>query len=166
MSYKCKTCGETHDDLQDIGFQYPDYYFGIPEDERESRIDTGTDLCVIDDEYYFIRGVIYIPIHDYEHDFGIGVWVSQKKENFEQYVENPDTSDIGPFFGWLSNNIPFYSEDTVSLKTMAHFQGNNSRPLIEIDECEHKIYNDYSKGILLDEAWEMVHWNASDDENA
>ena len=94
---------------------------------------------MVDDEYYFIRGVIKIPIHDYEQDLGFGVWVSQKKENFETYLENYDTPDIGPFFGWLSNEFKFGGVSTLSLKTMAYFQGDGQRPLIELDESDHPL---------------------------
>ncbi len=157
MSYVCKTCGKTHEGLPDVSFQYPDYYFRVPDVERDDRIKCDSDLCSIDKEDYFIRGIILIPVHNHKHKFGIGVWVSQKKENFETYIDNYDTADIGPFFGWLSNHIPFYEEETVSLKTMAHFQGSGQRPLIEVEPCEHRLYRDYSEGISLDEAWEMAH---------
>ena len=159
MTYKCATCGETHDGLPDIGYKWPDPYFGVPEDEREQRVYSNTDICRIDDDSFFIRGVLLIPVHDYEHDFGLGVWVSQSEKSFQTYVDNYDTADIGPFFGWLSNTLPFYEEDTWALKTMAHFQGNGQRPLIKLDESDHPLYIDYSKGITLDRAWEMMHWN-------
>ena len=157
MGYVCKTCGKTHEDLPDVGLQYPDHYFGVPENERESRIKCSTDLCVIDNEHYFIRGVILIPIHKSEDHFGIGVWVSLNKENFKKYEENPDTSDIGPVFGWLCNSILCYDEETQLLKTMVHFQSNGQRPMIDLEPCEHKLYQDYSQGISVDEAWEMAH---------
>lgn len=159
MSYQCEVCGQTHDGLPDVGFQWPDPYFGVPESEREGRIRASTDLCVIDDEDYFIRGTILIPLRDQDYSFGIGVWVSQKRENFEAYVENFDSSSIGPFFGWLSNRLPYYEQDTWALKTMARFQGKNQRPLIDIEPSDHPLYADYSRGITLDQAWQYVHWN-------
>ena len=158
MSYQCGICGETHDGLPDIGFKWPDPYFGVPEAERDSRIRGTVDTCVIDDEDYFIRGVILIPVHEEDGAFGIGVWVSQKRENFEQYLANFDSADIGPFFGWLSNRIPFYEPETWALKTMARFQGNNQRPLIDVEPSDHPLYVDYSEGISLDRAWQYIHW--------
>jgi hypothetical protein len=157
VTYRCATCGETHDGLPDIGYRYPDTYFGIPESERERRVRVTTDICAIDDEDFFVRGVLLIPIKDQSDRLGLGVWVSQKRENFQTYIENFDTAEIGPFFGWLSNSIPFYEKDTWALKTMAHFQGNNQRPLIKLAPCEHPLYLDYSEGITLDRAWSFVH---------
>ena len=156
MGYRCETCGELHDDLPDYGFAWPDYYFGVPEEEREQRISGTADTCRID-EHCFIRGVICVPITAEDKDFGLGVWVSQKPDNFQKYLDNPDSADIGPFFGWLSNRIPFYEEDTLNLQTRAVFQGRGQRPTIELAECEHQLYDDWSNGISLQQVLRMIH---------
>ena len=75
-----------------VGFKWPDFYFGIPEEERGERIQGTSDTCIIDNEDYFIRGLIEIPVLDHDKNFGIGAWVSQKRENFEIYLQNFDHS--------------------------------------------------------------------------
>lgn len=157
VTYRCTTCGETHEGLPDIGYRFPDPYFGVPEPERANRIRVTTDICAIDETDFFVRGVLLIPIRNHSDHLGLGVWVSQKQANFQTYLDNFDTADIGPFFGWLSNHLPFYEQDTWALKTMAHFQGNNQRPIIKLAPCEHPLYADYSEGITLDRAWSLVH---------
>jgi hypothetical protein len=86
MSFRCSVCGELHDDLPDLGSDRPDTWWGVPEEERDRRIRLTSDTCIIDDEEFFIRGVIEIPIHDATDSFGFGVWVSQKRENFLKLV--------------------------------------------------------------------------------
>src|SRR5262245_3537557 len=93
MTYRCATCGEIHNDLPDVGADRPDHWWGIPEAEREARIDLTPDTCITDDDY-FIRGIIEIPIRNSSESFGFGVWVSQKKENFETYLNNWDSTEI------------------------------------------------------------------------
>jgi hypothetical protein len=88
------------------------------------------------------------------------VWVSQKRENFLTYIDNYESSDIGPFFGWLSNTISFYQPDTWAMKTKAHFQGAKKRPWIELAPSDHPLYRDYSEGITFDKAWQVVHHRA------
>lgn len=158
MSYRCATCGEVHADLPDIVADKPDQWWGVAEEEREQRIQLTSDTCEIDEEHFFIRGVINIPVHNYPEPFGFGVWVSQKRENFLTYVENPESSEIGPFFGWLCTNIVFYEEATLLLKTSAHFRGNGLRPIIEVERTAHPLAVDQQSGISLDKAWQIVHF--------
>jgi hypothetical protein len=146
-----------HDDLPDVAFRWPDPYFGVPEGERARRIQGTSDTCVIDNEYFFIRGVVLVPIIGTTDHLGLGIWVSQSAENFQTYLRNFDTPDIGPYFGWLSNSISFYEPTTWAMKTMVHFQSNNQRPLIEIAPCDHQLYQDYAQGVTLDRAWEITH---------
>ncbi len=157
MSFVCTTCGQAHDGLPDVAFRWPDPYFDVPEAERASRIKGAPDTCSIDDRDFFIRGIILIPIREQVETFGLGVWVSQKLENFLTYIDNQESSEIGPFFGWLSNTIAFYEADTWAMQTKAHFQGGKMRPLIELAPCDHPLYRDYSEGITLDRAWAIVH---------
>jgi Uncharacterized protein conserved in bacteria (DUF2199) len=47
--YVCHTCGQFHAELpMDFGADAPAPYYAIPEEERASRCDLTTDLCVID----------------------------------------------------------------------------------------------------------------------
>jgi hypothetical protein len=111
----------------------------------------------IDNEDFFIRGVIEIRVHEYPEVFGVGVWVSQKRENFYKYLENFNSADIGPFFGWLCNRINYYAEDTRLLKTFAYFR-KGLRPSIVLEETDHPLSIDQRDGITLDKAWEIAHF--------
>ena len=158
MTYRCSTCGESHDDLPDMGADRPDHWWNVPAEERDQRIELTSDTCIIDDEHFFVRGVIEIPVHDYSRRFGIGAWVSQKRENFFVYQDNLDSSEIGPFFGWLCTRVAFYEKDTLNLKTMVHFKGRGLRPSIGLEETNHPLSLDQHHGILLARAWEIVHF--------
>jgi hypothetical protein len=155
MPYKCTTCGEVHDDLPHIGSAAPAQWADRLANDPQSLLTD--DFCIIEGRDYLIRGVIEIPVHDYEDEFGWGVWVSHKKGNFEIYRENSQSADIGPFFGWLCTAIDYYRESTLSLKTMAHYRGEGLRPLIVVGECDHPLFQQQQDGISLKEAWEMVH---------
>jgi hypothetical protein len=157
MPFVCSSCGKTHDGLPDLAFDRPAYAQDVPEQEREKRVDLGSDLCVVDDEHYFIRGIIEIPIRGQEDYFGIGAWVSQKRENFLTYKENSGSSTIGPFFGWLSNDFMFGGERTLSLKTMAHFRGASARPRIVLEPTAHPLATAQREGLTLDEVWKFLH---------
>lgn len=155
MQSTCSICGLTHTDLPHIGSASPFQWADALAKDPNSLLTE--DLCIIEGRDFFIHGVIEIPVHGYKHEFGWGVWVSHKKENFEAYRVNFDTSDIGPFFGWLCTAIDFYSESTLQLKTMAHYRGGGIRPRIVLEKSEHPLYRQQCDGISLAEAWEIVH---------
>ena len=162
MSVPCTICGETHDELPHVGSDRPDPWWDVAEEERERRIELTSDTCVIDGEHFFIRGVIDIPVDGYPEGFGFGVWVSQKQENFDAYVNEPGSSEIGPFFGWLSTTIAYYPEDTFLLKTRAHFRGEGLRPRIELEATDHPLAVDQREGITMEKALDIIHFYADD----
>ena len=107
----CSVCGEIHKEMPDIGSFAPYHWNDTFNNDPKSLLTE--DLCIIEERDYFIRGVIQIPILKSEEYFGWGVWVSQKKENFEVYREKFNDDSIGPFFGWLSTKIDYYNTDTL-----------------------------------------------------
>ena len=159
MPYQCSHCGEVHYDLPHLSFALPDPIDEIPQEERAERTFITSDLCVLDDEHFFIRGVIEIPIQGQDAPFGFGVWVSQREDHFMEYQEGfSDTEhNFGPWFGWLSNDITLFGATTLLLKTMAHFQGHGLRPRIVLELTEHPLAIMQREGITLDQAWAMVH---------
>jgi hypothetical protein len=139
--FQCGTCGEWHEGLPDLGYDAPLPYFALTDDERSSIAGKSDNLCSIAGEHFFVQGVIELPIVGQANRFGIGVWVSLKKENFERYAElfdSEDTAKIGPYFGWLCNRVAGYA-DTLSLKTRVHLQPPPNRPLIELKPTEHPL---------------------------
>lgn len=158
MRYRCSVCGQIHTDLPDVAFDRPLYAHQIPEAERDRRVTLTSDTCIINEADFFIRGVIEIPVHDYSPGFAFGVWVSQKEDNFRRYLDHFDAAEIGPYFGWLSNEIAFYDESTLNLKTRAHFQGRGLRPTLALEPTNHPLAVDQREGISLERAWEIAHY--------
>jgi len=155
QSYACSICGVEHTDLPHLGSAAPFHWAdGLAKDPNSLLTE---EVCIIEGRDFFVHGVIEIPVYDYNHEFGWGVWVSHKKENIERYREHFDSADIGPFFGWLCTAIDDYTEPTLQLKTMAHYRGGGIRPRIVPEESEHPLYCQQRDGISLAEAWKMVH---------
>ncbi len=157
MSYRCVTCGDLHEDIPHLGIDKPDPWWDVAEEERTARIELTSDTCIIDGEHFFIRGVIEIPVDESPEAFGFGVWVSQKRENFFEYIKNSDSDEIGPFFGWLCTRLTYYREDTLHLKAMVHFRGGGLRPTIELEPTGHPLAVDQRYGISVAKVWEIVH---------
>jgi hypothetical protein len=123
------------------GAEAPLHYYCIPAEERERRCSLGTDDCVIDEKWFFVRGCLEIPVHGESDPFAWQVWVSLSSAGFEQFVRyfgEAKRSHIGPFFGWLSAAVPLYP-DTENLKTRVDRRDNGVRPFIEVESTDHPL---------------------------
>ncbi len=107
------------------------------------------DLCIVDGEYYFVRGLIYLPIIGTGEYFRWGVWGSLSKENFIKLVSSFDDADrakFEPMFSWLSSQLDEY-EDTLNLKMYAHIDDPGIRPSFELEPTDHQLSLEYHHGV-------------------
>lgn len=163
--FKCATCNEIHEGMPTFGANAPLSYFEVPEEERGTRCHLGSDDCVIDEKFFYVRGCIDIPVHGQAAPFSWGVWVSLSRENYLVWIESfgkETRSHIGPFFGWLNAYLRPYP-DTVNLKTRVHLRDNGIRPFIELEPTDHPLAVEQREGISVDRVAEiyslMVHGN-------
>jgi hypothetical protein len=156
--FTCNCCGKIYNSIPlCFGDSYPDYYYSIPPEEREKRIELTQSLCVIDD-HFFHRGRIIIPINDYSEDLILNVWTTISKENFElrnTLWNEPDRINQDPYFGWLQTTIPTYG-DTLNIKTIAREAEVGLIPYIEVIEDEHPLLHDQQNGISFENAVSKV----------
>jgi hypothetical protein len=152
FQFTCATCGKIHAGTPSFGAEAPLSYYEIPEQERESRCILGTDNCVIDAKWFFIRGCLEIPVHGHDEPLVWGVWISLSEKNYARWVEvfdQDERSHIGPFFGWLSASLNPYPE-TASLKTLVHLRDHGLRPTIEVEPTDHPLAIEQRNGITVD----------------
>ena len=155
--FKCASCDEWHEGMPSFGANAPLYFYGIPPDEREARCFLTTDICVVDQEHFFVRGCLEIPVVGSADPFSWGVWVSLSKTDFGQFVdyfEKPDRSHIGPFYGWLSAELPLYPS-TENLKARVRLRDNGTRPLIELQPTSHPLAVEQRTGITIERVGEI-----------
>lgn len=171
LRWKCGNCDEWHTGpALDIAFNKPDYWTDDHEKANELndplprslREPGGTyldeDYCSIEDRYFFVRGLIELPIVGTGESFRWGVWGSLKRENFEKLWRMHDDGEMveaEPLFSWLSSQISDYP-DTLNLKMHVHIQGPGKRPLFELEECDHPLAIEYRHGITPERVREIT----------
>ncbi len=107
------------------------------------------DYCAIDDELFFVRGVLELPIIGSAENFVWGVWGSLSRDNFEKVLateNNPKRVELPPMFSWLSSSISDYPE-TLSLKMYMHQREPGQRPWFELEHTDHPLAQEYHHGI-------------------
>jgi len=131
----------------------------VPESEYDARVEENRDLCIVDDEHFFVRGHIEIPVIDSGEVFTWVVWVSLSEENFDhmnEYWQVNGRENMEPYFGWLMTKLPCYNE-TYHLKTSVQVQEVGSVPLITLEPTEHLLSKEQRKGISMSRVHEIVH---------
>src|SRR4029077_5183496 len=123
-------CGTLHEGIPSFGWDYPAQYLALPDGERARRAALSDDTCVIDDEWFFIRGCLEIRVHGYQEPLNYGAWLSLSRGSFARYAASFD--DVNrrsgmTYFGWLCTAIPGYP-DTQLLKSVVQVRAWPTRP--------------------------------------
>jgi hypothetical protein len=158
--YFCKTCAKFHSGLPaSYAADSPDSYAWLKEPERERRARLSSDQCIIDDEAYFLRGLIEIPIIGFQDKFLWGVWARIWKKDFDEIGEHWEIAGrenlIGPYKGRLNNRLSEYP-DTLNLKCTIRIEPVGSRPLLYINEPDHPLAQEQRQGISLERIQEIA----------
>jgi len=162
LRWKCGSCEEWHQGpCLDFSYDAPDYWLDKHEKtnrtagllpasvRRRRKTFLDEDYCAIENENFFVRGIIAVPIIGTAETFRWGVWGSLSRKNFETLVKmdgNAKRTELPSMFSWLSSQIPEYS-DTLSLKMQAHIREDDQRPMFELDESKHPLAEEYHHGV-------------------
>lgn len=160
----CKSCGKPHDDLAfAIPVRFPTAVTSIPKGERDSRVWSNGELCVLDDSSFFLYGSIEIPIHGHPSPFIWGVWVQVSEERFFWYqdlLEVARREANEPFEAVLATDIPFYPP-TLELPVQVTIQPMGTRPLFRLALANHQLGQDQALGVAPERIEAIKHWFSS-----
>ena len=152
MKFRCSECDQEHVGAPAFGFSAPVQYLDVPEAEREKRVFLTSDTCVIDDQHFFVRGCLEIPVLATDEFFSWGVWVSLSEASFFQFQDLLDVAQRahqGPFLGWLCSPPRPYP-DSMNLKAKVHLRNDGMRPYIELEPTEHPLAVEQRHGITVE----------------
>lgn len=145
--FQCGRCDEWHEGAPSIAFQLPDHLLTIFVADRATRAKWDEDLCVIDNQYYFVRACLEVPIINSEEPFLWGIWGSLSERSFNGYIEDGE----GPYFSWPANHVPGYPP-LDGLKASLHPRSGNLRPILELEVSDHPLSVDFHQGISVERA--------------
>lgn len=159
FSWTCHCCGQEFESLPlNIGADFPLNYYAVPEGERAGRIKHTEHFCVIDNDTFFVRGCIDVPVIGHDQPFSWGLWVSVSDKSFAAISaawDSPDRDRSPPYFGWLNAHLSCYP-DTINLKTRLHLRPSPLRPFIELEPTNHPLAVEQRDGMTLERVAEVV----------
>ena len=161
FSYRCSCCGEKHAGAPSFATDRPFLCLDILDKEYEDRVFLNSDLCVIDNEHYFIRVTLTVPIHGSDEGFIFGDWVSQSQESFKKYIDSLGQDQSGQSsFGWwpvTSSAYREHEEPPAFLKANVVWLETGQRPEVILHPEEtHQLGIDQRKGISWERAVELA----------
>jgi hypothetical protein len=171
LKWKCYSCEEWHTGTcLDFASDKPDYWSGehekqhqrnqlVPSLGRMPKTWRNEDYAVCDDEHFFVRGIIHLPIIGSNETFRWGVWGSLSRENFMRLMkleDKPERTKLAPMFSWLQTWLPEYGDKQADVKMQAHIQPPGTRPIFEIDHSDHPLAQEFHHGILPSRVKEIM----------
>jgi hypothetical protein len=158
-SFVCSSCGMSHPGLPfSFAADFPDRYANLSRDERDTRASIGSDQCVIDEEEFYIRGCLEIPVLGCEDPFMWGVWARVKVEVYDEISANWQVAgrekSTGPYKGRLANVLSVYTE-TLNVRVKIKISEVGVRPLFLVED-ESDIGEEQRFGITQKQASEKA----------
>jgi hypothetical protein len=147
----CSVCGKVHAiEDSELTFELPDIIYALAQDEREKRCDISPDVCALDRERFFLRGLLPIPVSGHSQPYNIGVWAEISVETFGRIHgrwDDPDQRDEPRLPGTLANSVPLQGADTLGTGVMIQLIGTRSRPEFYVEMDGHPLHREQTRGI-------------------
>ncbi|MDP4074094.1 DUF2199 domain-containing protein [Acidovorax sp. A1169] len=160
----CPSCGVAHGGLSvSIPVSRPTLTDKVPPAEWAERVWSNGEMCVIDDERFFLYGSVMLPITGHADEFAWGAWAEISEELFMWYQgirgdEGRETN--APFAAVMATDIPFYPV-TLGLPLMVRIEPLGLRPDFVLDAGPHPLVQDQAGGVSPERVESIKAWFAS-----
>ena len=134
----------------ELVFRLPDVIHALSDEERGTRCDISTDMCALDRERFFLRGLLPLPVSGRTEPYRLGVWAEISLDTFQRIYERWDDADQAeepPHPATLANSLPLHQVDTLGLRVSIHLTGPKTRPDFHVETREHSLYLEQAQGI-------------------
>ncbi len=135
-------------------YMAPDPWYTLSDSEQGlSTLDT--DFCIIrlpdQDEQYYIRCILILPVIGSISEFHFGVWISVSKKCFDMYENGFFTGnyDTEGCFGYLMHSLPGFPS-TWAMHCDVEFKADGLRPEVYLHQTDHPLYEAQQGGVSLD----------------
>jgi len=154
---KCPCCDKMvpANDME-LSYRMPDAIACMNQEDIDEQCKYTNDYVVCNDEYFYIRCIISLPVKDSGRDYAIGAWAQVSSNSFNRIWELWDESDQSNeprMGGLLANNIHLNTNSEDS-EVEVQLTGATSRPLISIKDPKCSLYKEQQCGITIHRASE------------
>jgi hypothetical protein len=157
VAFVCSVCGEHHDErLLDIRLGLPGAIHALDGDERAQRAWLADDFAVLDDERFFVRGLLELPIPELGSRFGYGTWLEVSMPDFQELMRRWHSDEqFDPVGCVVANELEPYRE-TTGLAATLRATSPDKLPMVELDDAPHVLVREQQHGIGAARADELA----------
>ena len=155
LTWTCKCCGRSFNSLpMSYAAEGPDNWYALSGPDRAARTSLGSDLCVIDQREFYVRGCVEVPVADCANPFVWNLWVSVSQESFGYIGDRLGSlaeDDRSPRFGWLCTSIRGYPTP-LEIRCHVFLRAGNLLPRIVLEPTDYPLAAEQHAGITLERA--------------
>lgn len=159
-AYQCSACGDWHEERPTyFRFPVPDRVAEVDADQREARVQLGSDQCILDGERFFLLANLDLLVQGTGEVLRWSVWTLLSEVDFERTAELWTTEGREaepPYQGRLANSIPGL-EQTLDLGVWIRTNPVGERPQIDVLSSPHRLAAWQREGILKSDADALIH---------
>jgi hypothetical protein len=159
-SFQCSSCEQEHAGLPlSFAADYPDPYANLTTEARELRGAISSDQCIIDQQEFYIRGCLEVPILGTGEIFMWGLWARISETDFDEISDHWESEGretiIGPYKGRLANALSIYT-DTLNQRIEVRISPVGTRPLFFLEDAGSALYSEQRSGLSPQQAAEYA----------
>ena len=150
MTATCAVCGTRHDEeLLELSYKRPDPVVELSQEERMLDVFENDDVCVVNDDRYFLRVTLPIPVNGRTEGYQIGVWVEVSRDEFQRVGDlwsEPGQAAEPPMKATLANEIRHHA-GSFGLPVLLQLTGPKTRPQVFVVDATHPLGVEQRRGI-------------------
>ena len=157
LGFVCSVCGELHAErMLDIRLTLPEPIFSLDEEARAARAWLADDFAVLDEERFFVRGLLELPIPELETRFAYGTWVEVSSGEFGRLLEHwQDPDQFHAAEGTVANELTPYV-GTTGLSATLDPVSVDTLPSVTLADADHPLVADQQAGISAGRSDELA----------
>lgn len=141
-------------ELPELAFDAPDPWEALDDLGRQRSLleGDGCEIHTADGDFYFVRGVLELPLRDAEGTWAFGVWCALTESGFDRFFDlfnDPRRHEEPPLASRLGNELPGY-DGSLNLKGRLNVIDPALRPTLVLEDADHPLVRDQREGVMLD----------------
>jgi len=135
----------------ELTFIKPDDIAAMDAKDIEEKCRYNDDIFIYENESFFVRCILPLPVHDKAENYCLGVWAKVSENSFQHIYDlwdEEDQTNEKPIEGLLANNVPL-TTGSINAKIMVQLIGAKSRPEVTVTDQDCSLYKEQTCGITI-----------------